>query len=137
MTLSHRMNQTDRERPSYPIGPVLEHYGFDAVDHDRGWRDIRCAFHGDRNASGRVRSDDSTEQVYYCHAYRECPNGNAVQIIMKKEGLAYRDAVIRATEITGVGDGEVRRSGGPRDAVPRKSRTESKVSAFKRTWLRD
>ena len=128
--------------PSFPIGPVLEHYGFDPIEPDRGWHDVRCAFHGDRRASGRVRSDESEEQVFMCNAYDTCPRGNAVQIIHAHEGLAnnregWQLAVKRAEEITGVSGGPVRGSSRSRHAVSRAPRGESPVSLFRRTWLRE
>src|ERR1041385_5913747 len=44
--------------------------------------------------------------------------GSGTQIIMKMEGLTYRDAVVRAEEITGDRDTSVRSGSGRRNAVP-------------------
>src|ERR1041385_7613392 len=69
----------------YPIGPILERYGFDPIDTDRGWHAVRCEFHGDRDASGSVNTLD---QIYNCFGCGM--RGSGTQIIMKMEGLTYR-----------------------------------------------
>lgn len=121
-----------RELPSFPIGPILEYYGFDEVEDGRGWRTVRCAFHGERDASASVRTDD--EQVFVCHACGM--KGNACQLIMKKESIDYWASVKRAEEIAGSGNGNVRQSSGSRSSLSREKGDRQSVRAYKRTWGR-
>ena len=120
------------ELPSFPIGPILEYYGSPPIEDGRGWTPIRCPFHEDGDASASYRSDD--EQVFKCHSCGM--KGNAAQLIMKKEGVGYWDAVARAKGIAEPRNGDVRRFPGRGNAVSRKSGGESAVRAFARTWLR-
>jgi len=126
------LSKPDGNLPSFPIGPILEYYGFDEVEDGRGWRTIRCAFHGEKDASASVRTDD--EQVFVCHACGV--KGNSAQLIMQRESLGYWDAVRRAEEIAGSGNGNVRQQAGSRHAVPGSKGDRQSVSAYKRTWGR-
>jgi len=83
--------------PVYRVIPVLVYYGGDEVSDGYGWKAYACPFHGDRSASASVNTQD---QLFNCHA-GDCPKGNAVQIVMKQEGLTYGDAVIRTKQISG------------------------------------
>lgn len=114
------MRRSSGELPQYPelLIPVLVHYGFeDGITEDLGARPIRCAFHGDSTPSATVNTADGW---YTCHTHTDCPRGNAVQIVMIKEGLTYHEAVERAIEIAREYGTEVsstrtsRRSGGTR-----------------------
>lgn len=117
----------------YPIGPVLEHYGFDPVAPDRAWHAIRCEFHGDRDASGSV---NTVTQVYNCFAGLGCPTGSAVQIVMKKEGLTYSDALFRTEEITGDSDSSVRQGYRGRSSVSRSEGHYRSYREIRESWLR-
>ena len=128
---------TGSEFPRFPLGPVLEHFGFEELKPDHGWYDIKCAFHGDSNESGRVRTMLGEDEVFHCMASYSCPSGNAVQILMQKEGLKFTEAVRRAEELTGHSDGSVRGKSGGRPSVSRKSGDHGSYRAFKRAWLGD
>lgn len=117
----------------FPISPILEHYGGEPVEDDRRWHDYRCPFHDDSHKSASVRTEG--EQIYHCFVCEM--KGNATQLLMKREGLAYRDAVRRAEEITGISGGGVRESSGYGASVPGDARDQFSYSAFKRTWVRD
>lgn len=94
-----RRSNSHEELPQYPeyLIPVLVHYGFeDGITEDLGARPIRCAFHGDSTPSATVNTADGW---YTCHTHGDCPRGNAAQIVMQKEGLAYHEAVERAESI--------------------------------------
>lgn len=118
--------------PRFPIGPVIEYYGGEPVEADRGWHPVRCPFHGDRDASGSVRTDG--EEVFHCFGCEI--KGNAVQILMKVEGLGYRDAVRRVEEITGIVRVELRGQLRKGSSLSRTTGDWAGYSAFKRTWLR-
>lgn len=125
--------------PDFPILPVLEFYGFTDVRDDHGWHDVRCEFHGDHDKSGSARTEhDGDGGAYNCHAFQSCPKGNAVQVIMIKEGVSFSDAVHKAEEITGQGSARVRGqlhgSGRP---VSREPRDQQSYSAFKKLWRGD
>lgn len=116
-----------------PIGPILEYYGFDAIEDGRGWRPVRCAFHGETDASASVITTDD-EQAFNCHACGM--RGNAAQLIMKKEGVSYKDAVARAEAIIGGGSIKVHGQRGTSASVSDDKRDRQSYSEFKRTWLR-
>src|ERR1041385_6049004 len=116
----------------YPIGPILERYGFDPIDTDRGWHAVRCEFHGDRDASGSVNTLD---QIYNCFGCGM--RGSGTQIIMKMEGLTYRDAVVRAEEITGDRDTSVRSGSRRRNAVPGGSGNYRSYREIRDAWIRE
>src|SRR6478736_257625 len=109
-----RSRERDAEEkvwPIFEIGPILQHYGGDEVDETDGrWRKYCCPFHGERNPSASVNGYD---KVFVCHACEI--KGNAVQCIMKHEGITYGPALKRAKEITGESNAPVqpafRRSG--------------------------
>ena len=121
------------EFPQFPIGPVLVHYGGDDVAEGFGPRAYKCPFHGDRSASATVSEIDGW---FNCHA-ADCPKGNAVQIIMKQEGLPYREAVERAQAISGTQHVAVRGTSGRSGRLAGGSRNRDGSRAFKRTWRSD
>src|SRR5882672_3577633 len=80
------------------IAEVLESYGAD-VPRGYGWKALRCPFHPDSRASASVHIGDG---LFKCHA---CDiKGNAVQVIMRHEGVSYADAVERAQSLSRDGD---------------------------------
>lgn len=79
--------------------PILEHYGFDVVEGHYG--KVRCLFHDDRVAS-------ATWSEYYYKCFGCEAHGDAVRLIMEREGLDWREAYSRAKDWTGVRDQSVR-----------------------------
>ncbi len=114
-----RRSSGDEELNQHPewLIPVLVHYGFEEPTENLGSRAIKCGFHGDSTPSATV---NTAEGWFNCHTYAECPSGNAVQIIMKKEQVDYREAYEIAESIGRASGAEVsstrqsRRSGGSR-----------------------
>src|SRR5690349_7674218 len=90
-------DQYGSELPSFELGPVLVYYGGEDPIENMGTRPYKCPFHGDSTPSASV---NTAEGWFNCHTYVDCPSGNAVQIIMKKEGVPYGVAVERAKEIS-------------------------------------
>ena len=82
----------------FPIVPILMEYGGEWAEEGLGWRKYKCPFHGDRQASASINTEQG---VFNCSAAKGCPTGNAVQIIMKEEGLSLGSAVERAKAISG------------------------------------
>jgi DNA primase len=63
---------------------------------------VRCCIHDDTRRSAVI---DTYENLYFCHTCGK--GGTAVDIIMEKEGLGYKDAVSRADEIIAGNGGAV------------------------------
>lgn len=118
--------------PVFPISPILEHYGFEPVEDGRGWHPVKCAFHGETDASASVITTE--EQAFNCHACGM--RGNAVQLIMKKEDLGYRQALARAEGITGDSGIQVHGQRRQGSSLSGNQGDRQSYSAFKRTWLR-
>lgn len=74
-----------RENPS--IKPILEHYGA-RVPTRRGWFSMKCPFHDDSHASASANLDEGAFCCFACQI-----KGNAYGIIMKKEGVDFREAI--------------------------------------------
>lgn len=89
------------EVPTIPIVPILIHYGFpdhELKDYPHGWFKVRCAFHGESQASASY----STElQAFNCHACST--SGDAIKIVREQEpGLSFPEALTKACEIAGI-----------------------------------
>src|SRR5512139_2306263 len=95
--------------PRFPIVKILNHYEFNLdPDMECWWQPVRCEFHGERTASASVNTELG---LYVCHS---CDmSGRAEHIIMKKEGIGYREACARAESITGVSSSSVQSSRRP------------------------
>ena len=87
----------------HDIVTVLEHYGFQIPQRRAGWITVRCAFHGDRVKSARLNMDNGGFRCFGCEMA-----GDVYSIIMKKEGVGYREAIKIAERITGQSEQEVR-----------------------------
>lgn len=73
---------------------VLTHYGT-RIPEVRRWSSIKCVLHDDKQASAAVSPD---REMFFCHA---CDfNGDVYAVIMRKEGVTFKDAVSRAETIT-------------------------------------
>ena len=80
------------------VADVLRHYGATTVPEGTGWRSMRCPFHGDVHASGRV---NTTLNAYKCHG---CDmSGDALKLIERKEELSYGDAIEFTRKVLGKG----------------------------------
>src|SRR5438094_7392766 len=97
------------DHPTFPIVPILVHYGGQDAAEGYGERAYPCPFHKDSQASGSI---NTTAQLFNCHASGDCPTGDAVSIVRKMEGLDYASAVERAAEISGEGNHSVRGKSG-------------------------
>ena len=73
------------EKPS--ISAILEHYGA-TVTKRRGWVSMRCPFHDDTHRSATANYD---ENVFCCFACQL--KGDGYTLIMKKEGIGFREAI--------------------------------------------
>jgi DNA primase len=87
------------------IADVLIHYGATSVPEGVGWKSMRCPFHADSVASGRVNVDLN---AYKCHGCKM--SGDAIKLIEINESLGYGDAIEFARSILGKGVEDVSRS---------------------------
>lgn len=88
------------EEDEFPIIPILIHFGADEhrLVETEGWKQIRCPFHDERNASASYVA--GMRQAFKCHA---CPAvGNAVTLLVQQLGLSTVEAIAEAERITGV-----------------------------------
>src|SRR5689334_15897370 len=82
--------------PELNIADVLRHYGATKVPEGAGWHSMRCPFHSDGHASGRVNTDLG---AYKCNA---CPvSGDALKLISLAEKIGRSEAVDYARETLG------------------------------------
>jgi DNA primase len=104
----------------HPIQPILEHYGLDVSPDRMGWVKVKCPFHGDTHASAAVNLEQNYFKCFACTMA-----GDTYKIIMEKEGLGFREAVVFAEGITGEGNIEI--SGKHRNGrrIPAKPRDKS------------
>lgn len=106
--------------PEIPIVPILLHYGFDEYELDdsrHGWYKVRCAFHGERNASASYSTEVQGFNCFACDT-----QGDAIKIVQLQEpGLEFLEAVKKACEIAGVE--------GPNGEQAEKSYKVTRVSA--------
>jgi DNA primase len=73
---------------------VLRHYGT-RVPEVRRWSSIKCVIHNDKQASATISPD---REMFFCHA---CDfGGDVYELIMKMEGVGFKDAVNRAETLT-------------------------------------
>jgi DNA primase len=80
-----------------PIADVVRFYGGE-VREGRNVS-VRCCIHEDRRRSAVI---DTYGNLYFCHTCGK--GGSALDVIMEKEGIGFKDAVERADEIlAGVG----------------------------------
>lgn len=79
------------EKPD--ITAILEHYGA-RVPTRRGWFSMRCPFHDDRHNSASATRDENAFCCFACQI-----KGDGYAIIMSKEGVGFREAVIIAERI--------------------------------------
>jgi CHC2 zinc finger len=81
------------------IAAVLIHYGADRIPSGFGWKSMKCPFkqfHKDSRASASV---NHTKNRFRCFACGTA--GDPIGIIMRLEGLSFKEACEQATTIFG------------------------------------
>lgn len=109
-------SKTKADADSIPIEAIIAYYGGEIRQGKSA--SVKCCIHDDSRRSAVMNTYDN---LYYCHTCGK--GGTGVQVVMEKEGLDFKDALRRATEIATSGGYEVR--GGAR-------RGNRKV--LRRTW---
>jgi DNA primase len=98
-----------------PIGEIVNFYGGE-VREGRNVS-VRCCIHNDTRRSAVI---DTYGNLYFCHTCGK--GGSALDIIMEKEGIGFKDAVERADEILAGGGNPVRSESKRRGrAIPRRT----------------
>lgn len=109
-----------------PIADVLEHYGFELpLYRNPNGHKVKCAFHGDRNASAVL---NESRQYYFCFTCDR--KGDSWQLIMDEEGCDFRGAIKMAADMGWVevdAMGEVVLGGGDNAATNPKRRREGRT----------
>ena len=98
-----------------PIGPIVSYYGGE-VKQGRG-TSVRCVMHDDSHKSASINTYDN---LYFCFTCGR--GGSAVDVVMIKENLEFKDGLRRAIEIAQAGGGEIR-TGSHRRGSARARRT--------------
>lgn len=110
-------SKPESERPSLDIQAVLTYYGAELSRiSERGWRTIRCPFHQDRHPSARINLPLNSFWCPVCGV-----KGDAIGIVMEREGLEFRDACDFAERILGASVGNLPRT----DAKPERPKWKS------------
>ena len=84
--------KANSDASAIPIAPVITFYGGE-VKEGRNVS-VRCCIHDDSRRSAVI---DTYGNLYFCHTCGK--GGTAVDVIMEKESLGFKDALQRATEI--------------------------------------
>ncbi len=97
------------------IAPIVAHYGGEVREGKNV--SVRCFLHPDKRRSAVI---DTVKQVYYCHTCAQ--GGNAINIVMIKEGVDKKDAYKIAVGIAGQGGEGVSRGAKRRGhSLPRRT----------------
>ena len=92
-----RKGKGKTDASTIPIAVIVTHYGGE-VKEGRNVS-VKCCMHHDTRRSAVI---DTYGNLYFCHTCGK--GGSAVDVVMEKEGLGFKDAVNRAEEIVaGIG----------------------------------
>ena len=96
-----KRGQADSDANAVSIAEVVRHFGGEVKE---GFNiSVRCCMHDDSRKSAVI---DTYNNLYYCHTCGK--GGNAVNVIMELENVGFKDALVRAGEITSGGSSSVR-----------------------------
>jgi len=104
------------------ITAILEHYGA-TVPTRSGWAKMKCPFHNDSHASAAVNLQ---ENLFKCHGCQY--KGSGFKIIMDKEGVSFREAIVIAEGILNQSGQVLSRSVGRGRGVSGRSRNNNGAS---------
>ena len=115
----------------FPIGPVLEKYGWTLPSERPGWVPVKCMEHEDRQASASVNFDKNAVNCHACGF-----KGDALKVIQIKEGCDFGQALRIAEGIVGEGNGGVSTEHRGRHALPSEQRTDRGNRKYVPPWRR-
>lgn len=111
----NRKRKGSVDASSIPIAEIVNFYGGE-VREGRNVS-VRCCIHNDTRRSAVI---DTYGNLYFCHTCGK--GGSALDVIMEKEGIGFKDAVERADEILAGGGNAVRSESKRRGrAIPRRT----------------
>ena len=84
-----------RERVTFELWPILEHYGWMLPSPKTGWFTVKCGIHDDSHASCRVNNDEGVLACMACGF-----KGDTIKLIRHMEGCSYVEAVRIAEQIS-------------------------------------
>ena len=91
---------------SISVAVIVAHYGGEVKEGKSA--SVKCCMHDDSRRSAVINTYDN---LYYCHTCGK--GGTSIDVVMEKEGLGFKDAAERATEIV-TGSGNSIQSGSKR-----------------------
>jgi DNA primase len=92
----------------FPIAPILESLGQHVPPGSkRGRVKVKCVFHDDAVASATIDFDNNRFRCFACDE-----SGDAVELIMRHEGVKFATALERCEDITGSQKSTVRKEPG-------------------------
>lgn len=93
-----------RRIEKFPIGPILEYLGQPLPGGRRSGKvKAKCSFHDDNVASAQI---DYQHNRYRCYACDE--SGDAIELIMRHEGVKFEAAKQLCADITGQAEPAIR-----------------------------
>ena len=113
------------------LATVLEYYGVNVLDRS-GWAKCKCFVHEDTHASAAYNLD---LQMYNCLVCQLL--GDVYTIIMRKEGMDFKDAQRKAEAITHGNSAQIRASSHRTGSVlPTRAGNNKGNSKFIPSWKR-
>lgn len=98
--------KTKTDANSISVAVIVAHYGGEVKEGKSA--SVKCCMHDDSRRSAVINTYDN---LYYCHTCGK--GGTSIDVVMEKEGLGFKDAAERATEIV-TGSGNSIQSGSKR-----------------------
>jgi len=96
-----------------------------------GWTAASCCLHEDRVTSAQINEEKQTFRCMVCDVY-----GDVYTLVMKKEGIGFRESTRRAAELTG-DSSPLQRQSRPRNTrLPLVARDKRSSGGFVPPWLR-
>jgi len=95
----------------HDLETVVKYYG-GRVGTSTRWQATKCVIHPDAHASATVNIREQLYSCFVCDLY-----GDVYELIKKKEGIEFKDAVARAESITNGNRSTVLRSTKRRDSL--------------------
>ena len=114
------------------IEPVLDKYNVEYNPDKMGNQQVRCPFHEDTHASASVNLDKGLFNCYGCSIA-----GDAIALLMEREGMDYVAAKSEAEAMAGGTSREVQRDTDTRgNVLPRRSGHRPNRRQWKSPWSR-
>ena len=107
--LNNGVSNIDQDK--HDLENVVIHYGGKIRNGSR-WVPLKCVIHDDATASATINLREQIYSCFVCDIY-----GDVYELIMKKEGVGFKDAVNRAETITNGNRSKILRNTKRRDSL--------------------